>query len=59
VAHNQLSDILRVAAVGDFGVLHCQSAQMFDSSTQIQFCTSPPIEATRCCVLCFFTVNSL
>jgi hypothetical protein len=23
VAHNQLSDILRVAAVGDFGVFHC------------------------------------
>jgi hypothetical protein len=39
---------LRVAAVGDFGALPCQPAQKFDSSTQLQFCTSPPIEATRC-----------
>jgi hypothetical protein len=39
---------LRVAAVGDFGALHCQPAQKFDSSTQLQFYTSPPIEATRC-----------
>jgi len=39
---------LRVAAVGDFGALHCQPAQKFDRSTQLQFCTSPPIEATRC-----------
>lgn len=41
-------NVWRVAAVGDFGVLHCQPAQKFDSSTQLQFCTSPPIEATRC-----------
>lgn len=39
---------LRVAAVGDFGALHCQPAQKFDRSTQLQVCTSPPIEATRC-----------
>jgi len=44
---------LRVAAVGDFGALHCQPAQKFDSSTQLQFCTSPPIEATRCWQLVF------
>ena len=42
------TDVLRVAAVGDFGALHCQPAQKFDSSTQLQFCTSPPIAATRC-----------
>ena len=41
-------NVLRVAAVGDFGALHCQPAQKFDRSTQLQFCTSPPIEATRC-----------
>jgi len=39
---------LRVAAVGDFGALHCQPAQKFDSSTKLQVYTSPPIEATRC-----------
>ena len=39
---------LRVAAVGDFGALHCHPAQKFDRCTQLQFCTSPPIEATRC-----------
>ena len=44
IGHN----VLRVAAVGDFGALHCQPAQEFDRSTQLQFCTSPPIEATRC-----------
>jgi hypothetical protein len=49
VAHN----VLRVAAVGDFEALHCQPAQKFDSSTQLQFCTSPPIVATRCWVLAF------
>lgn len=41
-------NVLRVAAVGDFGALHCHPAQMFDSSTQLEFCTSPPIAATRC-----------
>jgi hypothetical protein len=35
----------RVAAVGDFGALHCQPALKFDRSTQLQFCTSPPIVA--------------
>ena len=49
-------NVLRVAAVGDFGALHCQPAQKFDSSTQLQFCTSPPIEATRCYQLPFFSV---
>jgi len=49
LAHN----VLRVAAVGDFGALHCQPAQRFDRSTQLQFCTSPPIEATRCYRLVF------
>ncbi len=37
---------LRVAAIGELRALHCQPAQKFDSSTQFQFCTSPPIEAT-------------
>ncbi len=42
------ANVLRVAAVGDFGALHCQPGEKFDRSTQFQFCTSPPIEATRC-----------
>ena len=28
-------NVLRVAAVGDFGALHCQPAQKFDWSTQL------------------------
>jgi len=49
----------RVAAVGDFGALHCQPAQKFDRSTQLQFCTSPPIAATRCYHQCFFVCRGL
>jgi len=45
---------LRVAAVGDFGAPHCQPAQKFDSSTQLQFYTSLPIAATRCYSQWFF-----
>lgn len=52
-------NVLRVAAVGDFGALHCQPAQKFDRSTQLQFCTSPPIEATRCYQLAFLTTVSV
>jgi len=50
---------LRVAAVGDFGALHCQPAQKFDRSTQLQLCTSPPIEATRCYHQCFLVCRVL
>jgi hypothetical protein len=50
---------LRVAAVGDFGALHCQPAQKFDRSTRLQFCTSPPIEATRCYHQCFLVCRGL
>ena len=50
---------LRVAAVGDFGALHCLPAQKFDRSTQLQFCTSPPIEATRCYHQCFLVCRGL
>jgi len=39
---------LPVTTVGDLGALHCQPAQKFDRSTQLQVCTSPPIEAARC-----------
>ena len=42
------ANVLRVAAVGDFGALNCHPALKFDRSTQLQFCTSTPIEATRC-----------
>jgi len=41
-------NVLALGAVADFGAPHCQPAQKFDSSTQLQFCTSPPIAATRC-----------
>jgi len=53
------ANVLRVAAVGNFGALHCQPAQKFDSSTQLQFCTSPPIEATRCYHQCFLVCRGL
>ena len=52
-----LANGLRVAAVGDFGALHCQPAQKFDRSTQLQFCTSPPIEAKRGYGLVLFILN--
>ena len=39
---------LRLCEEADFGALHCQPAQKYDRSTQLHFCTSPPIEATRC-----------
>jgi hypothetical protein len=38
----------RVAAVGDFGVLHCQPAQKFDRSTALDLTTSAPIVANGC-----------
>ncbi|MCK6641958.1 MAG: hypothetical protein L6Q81_17920, partial [Bacteroidia bacterium] len=44
---------LRVAAVGDFGALHCQPALNLNRSTKLQVYTSPPIEATRCYLLPF------
>ena len=52
-------NVLRVAAVGDFGALHFQPVQKFDRSTQLQFCTSPPIEATRCYQLAFLSTVSV
>jgi len=48
VVNSMTANVSRVAAVGDFGVLHCHPVQKFDRSIQLQFCTSPPIEATRC-----------
>src|SRR5690606_7750453 len=53
------TNVLRVAAVGDFGALHCQPAQKFNRSTQLQFCMSPPIEATRCYHQCFLVCRGL
>ncbi len=44
---------LQLPEGGDLEALHCQPAQKFDRSTQLQFCTSPPIEATRCWQLVF------
>ena len=52
------ANVLRVAAVGDFGALNCHPALKFDRSTQLQFCTSTPIEATRCWQLAFLSTVS-
>ena len=57
--HSLATNVLRVAAVGDFGALHCHPAQKFDRSTQLQFCTSPPIAATRCYQLAFLSTVSV
>ena len=48
VSARLVHNVLRVAAVGDYGELHCHPALKFDRSTQFQFCTLPPIAATRC-----------
>jgi hypothetical protein len=39
---------LRLAAVGDFGALHCQPSRNFDRSTKLDLTTEPPLLG-RCC----------
>jgi len=42
------ANVLPLAAVGDFGVLHCQPSTNFDSSTALDLTTSAPIAANGC-----------
>ncbi len=41
-------NVLPLAAVGDFGALHCQPSTSFDSSTALDLTTSAPIAANGC-----------
>jgi len=41
-------NVLPLAAVGDFGALHCQPSTNFDRSTKLDLTTEPPILG-RCC----------
>jgi len=42
------ANVLRVAAVGDFGAQNCQFALKFIWKTELDLTTEPPIEVTRC-----------
>ncbi|MCO5279331.1 MAG: hypothetical protein M9911_15210 [Saprospiraceae bacterium] len=44
VSHN----VLPLAAVGDFGALHCQPSTNVDRSTPLDLTTSAPIAANGC-----------
>jgi len=41
-------NVLPLAAVGDFGALHCQPSTNFDRSTALDLTTSAPIAANGC-----------
>jgi len=42
------ANVLPLAAVGDFGALHCQPSTNADRSTVLNLTTSAPIEANGC-----------
>lgn len=42
------ANVLPLAAVGDFGALHCQPSTNFDRSTALDLTTSAPIAANGC-----------
>jgi len=42
------ANVLPLAAVGDFGALHCQPSTNFDRSTALDFTRSAPIAANGC-----------
>jgi hypothetical protein len=42
------TNVLPLAAVGDFGALHCQPSTNFDRSTVLDLTTSAPIAANGC-----------
>jgi len=44
VAYN----VLPLAAVGDFGTLHCQPSTNVDRSTELELTTSAPIAVNGC-----------
>jgi hypothetical protein len=41
-------NVLALAAVGDFGALHCQPSTNVDRSTALDLTTSTPIAANGC-----------
>ena len=41
-------NVLPLAAVGDFGALHCQPSTNVDRSTKLDLTTSTPIAANGC-----------
>lgn len=45
---NIACNVLPLAAVGDFGALHCQPSTNVDRSTALDLTTSAPIAANRC-----------
>ncbi len=50
-----LGNGLPLAAVGDFGALHCQPSTNVDRSTALDLTTSAPIAANGCYGLAFFS----
>jgi len=46
--HLLVANVLPLAAVGDFGALHCQPSTNVDRSTALDLTTSPPIAANGC-----------
>lgn len=48
------ANVLPLAAVGDFGALHCQPSTNVDRSTALDLTTSAPIAANGCYGLPFF-----
>jgi len=55
VCHTVACNGLPLAAVGDFGALHCQPSTNVDRSTALDLTTSAPIAANGCYVLLFFS----
>jgi len=51
------SDVLPLAAVGDFGALHCQPSTNVDRSTALDLTTSAPIAANGCYSQWFLVVR--
>jgi hypothetical protein len=47
---------LPLAAVGDFGALHCQPSTNVDRSTKLDLTTSAPIAANGCYRLAFLSL---
>jgi len=48
VVHRVTANVLPLAAVGDFGILHCQPSTNVDRSTAHDLTTSAPIAANGC-----------
>jgi len=51
------ANVLPLAAVGDFGALHCQPSRNFDISTALDLTTSAPIVANGCYAVGFLFLS--